>query len=475
MTTIVYLGPSLPIQEAREVLPDATYRPPAAQADIVSAIESEDVDTVVLIDGTFRQSLSVWHSEICYALSEGIRVVGASSMGALRAAETAEYGAIGIGRIYDWYKTGKITGDDEVALLHGDQSQGYRGLSEPLVNVRATLEDAVAALRLDARLARSTLDVAKRLFFPERSIGAILLGLSSSGVEEADRSAVEACLRDHYVDQKKLDAVECLHFVAIAASHEGVRQAPTFDFTRSYVFETLYNLDRRVTAQDGNTVPLQDVAEHVALHHPEFSSLLETALNRGVLSFVASVLDVHPGRDDLEEERRRFAQARQLTAETDVEAWRERNHLNSREFDRLIGQLAAARALRRWLLSNRGLDRGVKYVLDELRLNGEYPRWAEAAAEEHLIATAYGDADYSAALQDPEFLVTDHVAATGFMVEATPEWAFDAGFEDAEGVVEALRRAAISRDVRRRIREVLESPEAGPLDGLIHDADDGRR
>jgi len=475
MTTIVYLGPSLPIEEAREILPDATYRPPAAQADIVSAIESEPVDTVVLIDGTFRQSLSVWHSEICYALSEGIRVMGASSMGALRAAETAEYGAIGIGRIYDWYKTGKVTGDDEVALLHGDESQGYRGLSEPLVNIRATLEDAVEDLRLDASLARSTIAIAKRLFFPERSIGAILLGLSEGGVEEADRSTVEACLREHYVDQKKLDAVECLRFVATAPSHERGRRTPTFDFTRSYVFETLYNLDRSVTTQHGNAVPLQDIAEHVALHHPEFGSLIEAALNRGVLAFIASVLDVHPGRDDLEEERRRFAQARQLTAEADVQAWRKINHLNAREFDRLIGQLAAARALRRWLLSNRGLDRGVKYVLDELRLNGEYPRWAEAAAEEHVIATAYGDADYSAALQDPVFLVADHVAATGCMVEAAPEWAFDAGFEDAEGVVEALRRAAISRDVRGRIREVLESAGSELLDGLIHGAEDGDR
>jgi len=92
-----------------------------------------------------------------------------------------------------------------------------------------------------------------------------------------------------------------------------------------------------------------------------------------------------------------------------------------------------------------------------------------------VIATAYGDADYSAALQDPVFLVADHVAATGCMVEAAPEWAFDAGFEDAEGVVEALRRAAISRDVRGRIREVLESAGSELLDGLIHGAEDGDR
>jgi hypothetical protein len=84
---VVFLGPSLPLEDARKIL-DAIYLPPAKQADLISAAINHEPDAIALIDGTFHQSLSVWHKEILFALQRGIRVFGASSMGALRAAET---------------------------------------------------------------------------------------------------------------------------------------------------------------------------------------------------------------------------------------------------------------------------------------------------------------------------------------------------------------------------------------------------
>ena len=40
-------------------------------------------------------------------------------MGALRAAETRAHGMIGIGQIFEWYASGEIEGDDEVAQIFG--------------------------------------------------------------------------------------------------------------------------------------------------------------------------------------------------------------------------------------------------------------------------------------------------------------------------------------------------------------------
>ena len=57
-------------------------------------------DAILIVDGEFGQSLSVWHKEILHALHRGIRVVGASSMGALRAAELDRFGMEGVGEIY---------------------------------------------------------------------------------------------------------------------------------------------------------------------------------------------------------------------------------------------------------------------------------------------------------------------------------------------------------------------------------------
>src|SRR4051794_35869047 len=118
MKAVIFLGPSLPLDEAREAL-DAIYLPPAGQTDLVTAAVNHQPDVIGLIDGVFSQSLSVWHKEILYVLEHGIPIYGASSMGALRAAETSAFGMIGVGEIFRQYASGELTDDDEVALVHG--------------------------------------------------------------------------------------------------------------------------------------------------------------------------------------------------------------------------------------------------------------------------------------------------------------------------------------------------------------------
>ena len=87
MSTIhVFLGPSLSWDEAREILPDATFLPPAKAGDVYLAVK-RGATVIAIIDGVFEQVPSVWHKEVLYALSLGVHVFGASSMGALRAAE----------------------------------------------------------------------------------------------------------------------------------------------------------------------------------------------------------------------------------------------------------------------------------------------------------------------------------------------------------------------------------------------------
>jgi len=206
---------------------------------------------------------------------------------------------------------------------------------------------------------------------------------------------------------------------------------------------------------DGNEVPLQHIAEHVALHSPDFEGIREAALARGLLVFLATLLGVTPSEEDTAEESRRHRQRRHLNSAADLVSWRRSNDLNEEEFDQLIRNRACIRRLERWLLGNRGLDRGVRYILDELRLRGVYETWAAAAAQESTIAESYADVDYLDALKDPSLLSDQHLEETGCDIRCTPEWAFDAGFEDVEAVVEALRRAAIARDVRARIEDAL--------------------
>src|SRR5262249_25016326 len=137
MKIIVFLGPTLPVAEARRVLA-ATYRPPVSQGDVLRA-SRERPRAIGIVDGYFEHVPAVWHKEVLWALSQGIHVFGAASMGALRAAELSSFGMVGVGRVYEAFERGELEADDEVAIAHAAAEDGYRPLSEAMVNIRATL------------------------------------------------------------------------------------------------------------------------------------------------------------------------------------------------------------------------------------------------------------------------------------------------------------------------------------------------
>ena len=114
MTTYVFLGPSLPAEQATRLL-DATYLPPIPQGDLLRLLDRKP-RYVGIIDGYFETVPAVWHKEILLAMSSGVHVFGAASMGALRAAELHSFGMVGFGEIFQWYRDGKIIADDEVAV-----------------------------------------------------------------------------------------------------------------------------------------------------------------------------------------------------------------------------------------------------------------------------------------------------------------------------------------------------------------------
>lgn len=163
----VFLGPSLPHHEAKQIL-EANYYPPIRKGDIYKLLGS-GVKTIIIIDGLFHAAPSVWQREILEAIHRGINVIGASSMGALRAAELYLYGMIGHGTIFEWYRDGVIDGDDEVALYHKDELRNFEPLSEPLVNIRYNLMQAVKLDYISEQDVIDLISYAKDFCYSERS------------------------------------------------------------------------------------------------------------------------------------------------------------------------------------------------------------------------------------------------------------------------------------------------------------------
>ncbi|KAB3547729.1 MAG: TfuA-related McrA-glycine thioamidation protein [ANME-2 cluster archaeon] len=206
---VVFVGPSVDKETAKEILDaecDVEYLPPAKRGD-VSRAANDGAEIVCLIDGVFFQDSAVAHREILYALKKGVRVIGSSSMGALRASELDLYGMEGVGKIYEWYKSGKLISDDEVALFFDPVY--FKPLSEPLVNIRYNLRIAEAEGVIDRDTCEKVLNIAKSLYFPDRTYQRILD--AAGGVIDDDalkrfRRFIEAERRD----LKMEDAIEAL-------------------------------------------------------------------------------------------------------------------------------------------------------------------------------------------------------------------------------------------------------------------------
>jgi hypothetical protein len=211
--SVIFLGPSLSHDEARLLL-DADYRPPVRRGDVTTAV-GDGYATIGIVDGEFGQSLAVSVAEIRDALRAGVRVFGASSMGALRAAECDGLGMRGIGVVFSWYKDGIIHADDEVALLF-DQDTG-RAATTPLVNVRWAASRARVALGWDAAIERALIAHARALPFRARSYANLIRACGETRLAESARALAKFVRENpHAVDVKRRDALALLKELAEA-------------------------------------------------------------------------------------------------------------------------------------------------------------------------------------------------------------------------------------------------------------------
>ena len=206
---IVFLGPSLEREVAEKILP-AEYRPPAKRGDLLRAAE-EGAAIIGLIDGVFHQESAVAHREILTAVKKGVKVVGASSMGALRAAEMDTLGMVGIGEIYRMYRSGELNSDDEVALVF-DPETGL-SLSEPLINIRFTLREAERQGIITPQDHEALLSAARSVFYPQRTYNRIASAAGDT-VSPATQERFLSWVKLHACDRKREDAVEALRYIS---------------------------------------------------------------------------------------------------------------------------------------------------------------------------------------------------------------------------------------------------------------------
>lgn len=367
MKIVVFSGPSLRDAD-RQDFSEFTHLPPVSQGDVYRCLARRP-DLIAIVDGYFDGSPAVWHKEILFALSQSVSVWGAASMGALRAAELHQFGMRGVGRIFESFRDGLLTDDDEVALSHGPGDIGYLNLSVPMVDIRATVEAAENSSVIDPDLAERLLSVAKQLYYPRRNWEAILQKVRAGG-EERGRP-FEEWLPGGQVSQKRQDALALLGALrglrsADASEKVHFRLECTEMWERGCVAFRQARLDE-YAEKPGSRL----VIEKLEAEPERYSELCQLA---SMLILSSQTMFEPAARIN---NRTEFRMRRELFSAKSLEQWREANDLSEEEYEKLADAEAALRRVMSEMSSAHE-----EALIDACKLSGDYARLARRANDD---------------------------------------------------------------------------------------------
>ena len=391
MKTVVFLGPSLSLSEAAAVLPDATFLPPAQAGDLFKAVQ-QDAQVIGLIDGFFEQVPSVWHKEVLYALSRGVHVYGASSMGALRAAETEVFGMVGVGRIFEAYRDGRCEDDDEVTVGHASELEGFKALSEAMVNVRHGLAEALAR----GLIGHTTHDVVareiKRRHYAERSWALVPEIAAAHDLPAAEIEALLAYVKAESPNLKRQDCLELLTELRRLSATPPPPFQPRFDFEPTVFWSQLAGTVRTAPSSGCADVPLTAIRAHLAVVEDHCRSVFEGSLLLYLASKEARKLGLEPTGAQVKRVAERFRRSHGLLSARATHEWLARNHCSTDEFSALMEVLALLEAVLDH--HSNGVD---AFLPPELQRRGVFARVSGAIREKSLVL-----ADLGVAFPSPE-------------------------------------------------------------------------
>lgn len=405
---IVFLGPSLSHDEARAVLPDAVVLPPAQMGDVIGALNRYRPHAIGLVDGTFRSTMSVFHKELLYSVDQGVWTLGASSMGALRAAETHRFGVIGIGSVFEAVVSGEIEDDDEVALTHADADTGFRSLSEAMVTIRATLRAAHA----DGLITHDELDrliaVQKARYFPERRLSAVHDDALVLGMDPDRAALLRQAMRDRVVDPKREDALALLTAMAELPDHPVPDEHRPGVFMSS-TFQAALARDTVVETHEGLPITFDRIRRFAAVSESDYDEIIRAARRTQVLRTVSMMMAGLVTDEELDGARCSLAERLGVPV-NDVDVTLAGMDLDDHGVLTALRTEAHLLRMEQSWMGRTALGMITEPFLHELRLRGRYHEVKESAALQMRLAQGV--------LFDPlpqvESIIATHMALTGW-------------------------------------------------------------
>ena len=342
-------------------------------------------------------------------------------MGALRAAELDSFGMVGIGAIYRAYRDGVLEDDDEVAVAHRTAEEGFAPTSEPMVDIRWTLEAAALAGVIDDQVAMRS--PTSRNSSSTRSVPT---GASSRSAD----ATVSRIPGDWTTLKHGLSATRCIRS-APTPSHSCVQCGPGLRRHRSRSHSSTRssssgrgappepspwrNEQRQQSTQRGtvgspspaSTVTLEALLDELKLQPDLYHELKLRAVAR-CLAARERARDTRRSESDLQIALDRFRRSHDLAQPAATREWMVENEVSLSQLAALAQEDAALSDATTQLEGELDI-----YLRNELRSRDLYAALAERARDKQHVLGRLGAADASFDQVDDDEVVQWHFQSIG--------------------------------------------------------------
>jgi hypothetical protein len=261
-------------------------------------------------------------------MAHGIHVFGAASMGALRAAELAPFGMIGVGEVFEAFRSGDLSDDDEVAVAHATAEFEYRPLSDAMVSLRASFRAAAAAGVITEATAARLERIAKQMPYADRRKETVLRAAAESGADGDQLRALREWFPNHGVDQKRRDALAMLERMAARARSGWIPMTVDYVFARTDAFETLERSVRREALAASSAKAAAGVLAEPMRNGGTAEAVRDAGLVRALCLEVARLLHIEIDARAVEAVIEDFRRERDLLTPEAFAGWIEKENLS---------------------------------------------------------------------------------------------------------------------------------------------------
>lgn len=206
--TRVYGGLSISEEQTHSILPYAEFSGPVQRGDLPRDL-SLGFQCIVIVDGVFQQALSVSPGEVLDAIRYGVRVYGASSMGAMRAAELETLGMIGVGRVFSEIKKRSYFRDDYLGQAFSPDAA--KALSLSFIDIEVGSEELVRRGKITPKQRVQILKIYEGLHFSERNPATLVKKMAVA--KDSALASMAVNMPRLIQSVKKRDAIEVLNRV----------------------------------------------------------------------------------------------------------------------------------------------------------------------------------------------------------------------------------------------------------------------